>query len=275
MANPQAMFGWPMYSDPGVTYTPALSGGSWLSALPLANLLDRRLSRIARSTNALTTSTTFDIDLGVARTVFMLALVKHTITRTATVRWRASNTAGNFASPLHDSTALVVGPVGATDEDMAGINATNVYVIASGQSARYWRCDIADTGNAAGRVDIGRVALTGAWSPTTGMQTGAKLGFDDSTERLVTDGGAALYRPRAIRRTWDFSVSWLQEAEAFANACKMQRQLGSSGQLLFVFDRSDTYMHERAMLCVMEQLSAIEFSQASYHSLAFRLSEEL
>jgi hypothetical protein len=269
------VFGWPVYSDSSVEYTPTLSGGSWQATLPLTNLLDRRLARIARSTNALTTSTTFDVDLGTARAVGLLALPKHTMTSGATVQWRASSTAGDFSSPIYNSGALDVWPSGATVEDLNGLNVSHVHIPTTTQTARYWRCSIANTANPAGYVDLSRVIVAGTWRPSIGMSTGAKLGLESETERIVSDGGAAFYREKPARRSWDFTVSMLAATESMAIAFKMSRQLGGHGQLFFVFDTADAYMHERAFLCVMRELSAVEYPFAEYQSVAFRLVEEL
>lgn len=87
MAN--CVLGWPIYSDTGVLYTPALSGGSWSADLPLTNLKDRNLDTVARSSNALTASTQFSIDLGASRASRVLSLWKHNLSGTGMVRARA------------------------------------------------------------------------------------------------------------------------------------------------------------------------------------------
>ena len=51
--------GWPNRIDEA-----ALSGGAWLSGLPLANLKERALSKVCRSVNASPGSTVIDLDLG-------------------------------------------------------------------------------------------------------------------------------------------------------------------------------------------------------------------
>lgn len=269
------VFGWPVYSDSNVAYPPTISGGSWQTTLPLTNLFDRRLAKVARSTNTLATSTTFDVDLGSARAVGLLALPKHTLTSGATVQWRASSVAGVFTSPIYDSGALAAWPAGATVEDLDGLNVSHVHVPTTAQTARYWRCSIVNTANPAGYVDLARVIIAGAWRPSMGMSLGAKLALESETERIVSDGGAAFYRQKPARRSWDFTVSMLATTDSMANAFKMSRQLGSYGQFFFVFDTADTYIHERAFLCVMRELSAIEYPFAEYQSVAFRLVEEL
>src|SRR5262245_42530055 len=92
------MIGWPIWSDVGPLGSPTLSGGSWLVALPLTNLQDRRLARVARSTNDDAASTQFDVDLTVARSIRVISLVNHNLSLAATVRVRSSNTVGNFTT---------------------------------------------------------------------------------------------------------------------------------------------------------------------------------
>jgi hypothetical protein len=168
-----------------------------------------------------------------------------------------------------------VWPVGATREELAGLNVAHVHLPPSVVAARYWRCEIDDTANPDGYVDVSRVVIAGGWTPSTGIALGARYAMESATERIVSDGGAALYQPRPIRRLWEFEVPMLDEPEAYATVWRMVRSLGISGQLFFVFDRADPYMHERAFLCVLRELSSIDYAQVTYHSVPFRLLEEL
>lgn len=79
------LIGAPIYSDAfdGNLYTPALSGGLWEAANPLANLQDRALWKIARSQNDARASTQFTADLGANRPIRCVALVGHSISDTA------------------------------------------------------------------------------------------------------------------------------------------------------------------------------------------------
>lgn len=72
-----------MLNDASTLYTPSYSGGSWVAGLPLTNLSDRRVHKVARSTNDTRSSTLFTCDLGVARDVRCLALVGHNFSAVA------------------------------------------------------------------------------------------------------------------------------------------------------------------------------------------------
>lgn len=272
----KALFGWPIYSDVGVTYAPTLSSGNWSASLPLANLQDRRLSKVARSTNALAASTQFDVDLGVARAIRVIAIPKHSISSTGTVRVRGSNTAGVFTSPVYDSTALAAWPVGVTAEDTEGMNLAFILALGAAQTARYWRVEVVDTANPAGYIDIARIIIAGGWEPTVYFSIGAKLGLETETTRELTDGGAAVYNEKAKRRTASFSIELIPETEAIQQGFAMQFIAGTSRQIMFVWNANDTtLMRYKSFLAVLRELSPIEYPAWDRNSLAFSLTEEL
>jgi hypothetical protein len=129
MAN--CVFGWPIHSDAGPTQTPAFSGGSWSASLPLTNVADRRLQKVARSTDALATSTKIIVDLGVARSVGMLAVLIPNLTKstTPTVQWKGGTSSG--ASDVYNPGTQQAWPSGVTLEDVTGSDGTvmNVWTV--------------------------------------------------------------------------------------------------------------------------------------------------
>ncbi|HXG71391.1 MAG TPA: hypothetical protein VNJ04_12370 [Gemmatimonadaceae bacterium] len=263
-------------SDRGVIHYPTLSGGSWQAALPLANLQDRALARVARSTNTLASSTQFEVDLKTARPVRVLALPRHAISFTGTIRVRASNTEGNFAAPLYDTGTVNVWPAGIDAEKVEGMNLGWTHVTPETVTAQYWLFEISDAGNTAGYLDLGRLVIAQGWQPSINMQYGAKLGLETATEREVTDGGAAVYSRRATRRTAMFTLDDLPDTEALESGFDMQRIAGTSGQLMFVFDPADTaQMHRRSFLAVLRELSALDHPYFNRNSIPFGLVEEL
>lgn len=269
------LLGFPNYADVSVSYTPALSGGSWEADLPLTNLQYRRLHKVARSTDALAASTKLRIDLGVARSVGVLALIGHNLSAAATVQWKGGTSAG--ATDVYNPGALAMSFAAVTAENREGLNFTVVTIPATAQSARYWDLDIVDTANPDGYIEIGRLFIAGAYTPTINMNVGAKLGLESDTERSITDGGAATYDEKPVRRHVSFVLDGLQDSDAFANAWRIQRLAGMTKQVLFVFDKTDTtLMHERAFLGVMRELTALEYAYTDgRNSMAFSIVEEL
>lgn len=88
MAN--VFFAFPNFADVDF-YTPKIGGGSWLPSLPLSNLQDRLLSKVARSTDLELTSTRFHVDLGFFRDARCICIPKHAMGRYAKIRARAAS----------------------------------------------------------------------------------------------------------------------------------------------------------------------------------------
>lgn len=77
-----------------------LSGGSWQASLPLANLQNRQVQKVARSTNAAVASTQFLMNLGQPRNIGVVALVVHNISASGKVRVTASDSASAWTNLL-------------------------------------------------------------------------------------------------------------------------------------------------------------------------------
>lgn len=284
------MFGYPIHSDHADA---AFSGGSWETALPLTNLADRRLSRVARSTDAQEASTTFDVDLGVARYISFVAIPKHNLSLAATVRIYGDD-AADFATPLYDSTALsafgdiypVAMPtwIDPTDRDQqltaedwsAGYPVPYVCVLTTPTSARYWRIAISDTANADGYVELARLCVCSAYQPTITLAKGGGFGWETSSDRTESDGGAAIHIDRSRRRVFRFALPMIDTDEAWVHGFEIQRALGTANQLFFVFDPADTvHMHRRSLLCTLRELSPLEMPFSMWAGQGFALIEEL
>lgn len=262
-------------SDPGELYTPTYGSGSWEASLPLTNLQDRRLSLKARSTNDDAASTLFDIDLGAARSIGIIALVAHNISAGAT--WQVTLGTSSGGAEVYDSGSLNMSFSVITAEDRAGFDPTIVHIPTAVQSARYVRVAITDTSNADGYVEIGRCVVAERLVPTVNMAYGAELGLETDTIRTVTDGSSAVYDARPVRRTARIVLDHQTAAEGMGSHWKLQRLLGTSGQTLFVFDVEDsTYLHERSFLGVLRQLNGLQFPWADGRTrTAYEIVEEL
>lgn len=266
-------FGWPVYNDASVLATPSYSRGSWLASLPLTNLSDRRLAQVARSSDATAASTQFDVDLNASRGVALVAIPKHTMTTTGTWRVRGYTGAGHTTN-VYDSGTLTPFPSGLNLEDIQGLNVPAV--VLPSVSARYWFIELTDTGNPAGYVDVSRLIIAGGFQPTVNILQGSGQGLEDLTTRSETDGGAALFTVRSKRRTVVATLDEMQEAEMFTSFWKMQKQLGISGQLFFMWDSADTtYKHDRAFLAVFKQLEPITMAAWPRYRAPFQLVEEI
>lgn len=269
------MLGWPNYADNQLLQTPAYSGGSWVAGLPLTNLKDRRLHRVARSTNALAASTQFDVDLGQNRTIGMIALPKSNISTAGTVRARLYTGAGH-TSQVYDSTALNFWPAGLTVEDTVGLNIPWV-VFPAPVAARYLFLEVTDTGNAAGYIELARLVLASVYQPVINPAYGVKMGMETDTERVVADGAAAYYNERPMRRNLQGVLMQIAETEAHVQFWRIMKQAGISKQVMVVYDPADAnaIAHERRFLGVFKAPSALSQPNFVRYEGAFSFVEEL
>lgn len=287
MAN--CIIAFPNYVD-ATYYSVAFSGGSWQAAMPLTNLRDRLLVKVARSTNDDLASTIVIVDLGAPRDVRVIAIPSHNMSRDALIRVRGASDSG-FSNVLLDTgwqdVWRVIYPFGSlpfghpsfwdgkiTEEDRQGYPMPFVYVASSTVNARYWKFEINDTSNADGYVELSRLFLAPGWQPDVNMAYGNQLGWE--TETLVEGslGGARFYDGRNSRRVWKFSINNLTVDDALSWPFEIQRKQGIDGQVFFVFDPEDTtHLHRRAFLATIRQLSPLEFPYHNRNNAAFELEE--
>lgn len=181
MAN--ITLGWNNRTDSGT-----LSGGSWQSTLPLSNLQNRQVQKVARSTDATTASTQFQIDLGQARPIGVVGLIVHNIGVTGKVRITGADSPASFTNLTTFPTDIdngawgktgvtvnanvAVAPDGTTTADavmetattgthfiaqnittVIGINAVEAYVKANGRTRGYIQI-FGTGGNSVCRFDL-------------------------------------------------------------------------------------------------------------------------
>jgi hypothetical protein len=238
-----------------------LSGGSWNAGYPLSNLKNRYLAQKARTTNALSTSSIIDIDLGSAQVIGVVAVVAHNLSAAATVRIQGDDTAG-ITSPLYDSGALPI------------YSGSDYALPFAPVSARYWRISLIDTGNAAGYIQLGRVFIGPKLAPAKGTDWGQSLAIDSSTEVQRSLGGPEYFDERANRRIWRGKWSWLTDAEGYSTVLGILRSHDISREVYVIGDDADTtYRGERNFLGRLRQLNAIEWPYLNYHAMAAEIGE--
>ncbi len=273
---------WRNYADAST-----LSGGSYLAALPLTNLQNRQVQKVARTTDATNASTKFVIDQGSAKTVGVIALIVHNISAVGKYRIRA-NTSNSFASPLYDSGWVDVWTSGAipeflleweddnfwlgtmTPEERAGYQSPLIHIPTTQQVFRYWQVEIDDTTNAAGYVNFGRLFISSVWQPEYNYEVNNTLGYTDSTLIDTSLSGAEYFDIRPKFRTFNFELFRLSATEAYGSILDLQRVAGTSGEVLCVPDYADTDNAVRRSF--VGRLSAItEITQPMDHFFTAKL----
>ena len=270
-----------------------LSGGSWLATLPLTNLQNRQVQKVARSSNATNASTQFTIDLGQPRNIGVVALVVHNISVLGRVRITASDTAG-FIATYYNSGWVDVWPAGQVPQNLleweednfwlgtlsanarAGYQSPFIHLLAAAQSLRYWKVEVDDTGNADGYVQIGRLFMASTWTPATNYAYGAGLGYQDPTPADTSLSGAEFFDVRSRYRVFEFQLEYMVSNEAYSQALELQRLSGTSGEVLVVPDKDDAANQPvRAFVGRLQQLGAITQPQPTTYAVRFQVKELL
>lgn len=284
MAN--FIIGYPNRVDGGT-----LSGGSWATALPLSNLQNRDLSKVARTNNALASSTTFDGDLGASYKIKSVTVSAHNFSATASWRVQLANSAA-FASG-YDSGSLsayptfypatqtlwgedVGGTALSTTEIAGGHTLDAIHVLATTVTYRYYRLTVTDTGNSDGYIQAGRAFAGFGYQPSNNFRYDATFGYEDPSERWETDGGSFIYRDKTRRRVATLQVANIPTDEAWVEALEVARKLGTTQQFQFIFNPADTiHMQRRSFSATIRELSPLEINYQAGARTGFRIVEDL
>lgn len=271
----------------------SLSGGSWLSSLPLNNLKNRRISKLARSVNDAASSTKFIIAFESAKQIDLVALIAHNISAEGTVRISANST-NNFASPAWTSDWQPVWPDGflpqdqleweddnfwlgsISEEAIAGYKTPYAYYLPSSISYQYWQIEISDEDNPDGYVHLGRVFLGPNFVPTINMSWGAGLVVEDATTFETSLAGEEFFDSRERFRIHTFALEGLTESEAYQQVLDMQRLLGTSGEVFVNGDPDDiTNSPRRAFLGRLQSVSPVTHDSFDIYKSSFTIREVL
>jgi hypothetical protein len=268
-----------------------LSGGSWLASLPLVNLQNRLVQRVARSTNAANASTKFDLNLGAAKNVGVVALVVHNMSVSAKVRITGDD-AADFITPVYQSAWIDVWPSGMVPQSLleweddnfwlgtlsanarAGYQSPFIHVLPAANTLQWWRVEVDDTSNADGYVHIGRLFISPTWRPAINYSLGAGLGYTDTTPVETSLSGAEFFDVRSKVREFSFTLEGMTATEAYDYALQLQRQVGISGEILQVPDTDDTArIPARAYVGRLSGLTPIGNPQGDRFKTEFKVRE--
>lgn len=286
MAN--IFLAWQNRADEGT-----LSGGSWLSTLPLVNLQNRQVQKVARSSNATTAATRFDLDLGAAKSVSVVALVVHNIGVSGKVRITGASNSG-FTSPEYQSAWIDVWPAGMIPQELleweddnfwlgtlsaearAGYQSPFIHILPSTLALRHWRVEVDDTTNTAGYIHIGRLFIAQGWRPTVNYAYGAGLGYDDPTPVDTSLSGAEFFDQRSKYRVMSFRLEYISGTEAYSYALQLQRLAGISGEVLVVPDSDEAVLQPvRSFVGRLRQIGQVAQPKPTAYTVNFEIKELL
>ena len=247
MANISVL--WRKPSDLGV-----YSQGSWSGTLPLANVAEEDVQRVARTTNTSTANTRFRVDLNSVMPVAIsdFVIVNHNWTTSAKVRFVVTsdeNDANPSARTLDTGELTVWVPTvvpGALPWGVwpwGGIDPTaypsgTEFFHRSNQVGvgRYVWVYINDPTNPAGYLQLGRFMAGTAWSPSHNFSFGDNIRWIDPGTARRTRGGKRLFTARPRYRQMEVSFDYLTKEEAYGLAFEIDRLLGKGGNFYISMD---------------------------------------
>lgn len=243
----KTLIGWRNRMGTGAT----LSGGSWVSNLPLANLLTTERAEVARSTNDATASTKFTVDFGQARTIRALALLNHNLSLTGSWRVLLGTTSGAgdiYTSAWQAAWFIPFGTGadewesnawwGAQNDEYTGHPYIAPLLLAQNYSTRWLTIEIDDTANPDGYVQIGRVFAGEAFDPEFGPAYGLKQGWKDASKVETNDSGAPFFDQQRSLRTVAFDLPYVGLDDS-AILYEFQRRSGTTREVMYIPDRHD------------------------------------
>lgn len=273
--------GWPNRTDGA-----SVSGGSWLAALPVANLLTRQLTEIARSSSL--TDTYIDFDFTTPRTLRAFALVNHNLSQTATWRITLGSTAG--AADIYDSGDLAVWHLdfdsdllewednnwwaGDYDDEYVGHPFAAIFMATADVSSRFMRITITDTYNAAGYVQLGRVFAGAGIAPSVNFSYGQADGWESLSLIETAPGGTDFFDERRSHRVVTFTLDKIDQELEFRKIYEMTRRQGITGEILWVPEITDMAASQlTGFVGRMRQLSPIELPMFGRRKAGFEIKE--
>lgn len=269
--------------------TATLSGGSWTTSLPLNFIKTRLLGKVARTTDTATTSSTFNIDFGVARDIRVASIVNHNISLFGKVVISASE--DNFTTTAYTSGEIEAWPAvysfgtleweddawwsgTYTAEDAEGYTTNITHIIPNLAYYRYWRIDIIDSLNPAGYIQLGRVFLGPAWQPTRNAEVGLSLGWATDTTVQKALSGTKYFQRRNPYRVTNFTLNVIDIDEALNRAFEIDKRMGIDGEILWIQETQDTvHALRRRYLGTMRELSLIEFPYVGLGKKSYSIEE--
>ena len=230
------------YSDGGT-----LTVDDEVATLPATNLQDQQIVKIWRNTQ---TSAQIDVDFGQQRIIDFMALIRHNISQTGTIRWRLS-TVSNFSTTVYDSGTIDAWPIveefgtlpwgvfvwgGRLNPEVAAEYTISSFdVLTTAVQARYLRIDISDASNADGYLQAGRLIAGPSYRPSVNYANGVQFEFVDESRVTKSRGGQTFVDEVERYRVMRFELINLPENEIFGNVFNsIDRLRGISKDILVI-----------------------------------------
>jgi hypothetical protein len=270
-----------------------LSGGSWVNSLPLSNVQDRVITKVARTTNRTTESMQFKISLPSVVPIRTVAFIRHNLTVSADMRITLSKNS-DLSLPLnlpewvraYPSRPFILKSWNDPDffcgepRDTARSRFSRIsyYLLPATVGARYILCEFRDpdTTKTGDYLQFGRVFIGKAWVPEINYAPGQRIWYENVTDRRRALGGTLYTDLRANFRVIQFALPWLTEDEALGFCLDMQKTIGDSDECIVNLEPSNTLF--RNQLLLMGRVRTLAQIERSYrfefpYSTTFEIEE--
>jgi len=253
----------------------ALSGGSWVAALPLSNMQTKILKLPARSVGLLPVATQFTIDLlSAGKNYDTIAVLSHNLSTTALIRVRCSHDVSfattDFDSGWKDAYDYSIPTPEAmweesnwwsgkpTNEDLNGYSLNTILFTEFLIDSRYIKIEVNDADNAHGAIDIGRLMIAPRKEFLVNYSYGASIKWNDESTATRSLGGTPFFNKQQKYRSFNCAAKYLEDAEALASIFEMQKNTGITEEVFVIQDTDDSGFFRTSFLATMSELSGIE-----------------
>lgn len=277
---------WQNWADGGT-----LSGGGWETSLPLSNMQNPSLSKVARSSSQFFFDTTFTIDFGAPRLINVVGIIGHTLTPESYVQTQIYTDSG-LTNNVYDSGFVDTMPTiwgensGAlwgvdsiwtgkyAADELVNVNLNFFHIIPGSIVAQYVRINLNDNSNPNEWVDVARLFVGPAWEATYNYNVGATLGWRDLSTIDEGLSGAVFAEQRTKKRTFSFDLSFLSKNEVLSKAFEMQRRQGITKEVVVIPTPDEqTHQFREAFMGRLTTLSPIQTRIAGLHDVGFNIEE--
>lgn len=253
----------------------ALSGGDWLGgAVGLDNIQNDKYWRVARSVTANLADTQIRLNMQSNTNISGFAIVLNNATTDAKVRVSAYSNS-DYSGLIYISPWVDGGQTGSwKDEERSPILSGSFN---QSINARFWLVEIDDLENPEGYIDVGRLFMGSAISPSFNYSPdGNSLRFKNNSITATTLAGNTLYWRRINPRQWNCTFPALPEDEMFESAYDFIRYVGFDREVFIMPDPDDTiHAQARQFFATIIQQDPFQQYGWDYGTFGFGVEERI
>jgi hypothetical protein len=252
-----------------------LSGGAWLNGdVGLENVQNDKYWRVARSVTANPSNTQIRLNMLGNVEIRGFAIVLNNATTSVQVRVSAYSDAG-YSSLVYMSPWYSGGQSGDwRDTERSPIIAGD---FKQSVIARFWLVEIDDSENPEGYIDVGRLFMGSAFSPSFNYSSdGNSFRFKNNAITATTLAGNTLYWRRINPRQWNGTFPALPEDEIFGSVYDFIRYVGFDREVFIMPDPDDTsHAQTRQFFATIIQQDPFQQYGWDYGTFGFGVEERV